>query len=56
VLRHLWLSEEQARALAAQLEDFSSRQDSADADVSGEAYGLLLSLYRADIPRLPAVE
>ena len=56
VLRHLWLSEEQARALAAQLEDFSSRQDSADAVVSGEAYGLLLSLYRADIPRLPAVE
>ena len=57
VLRHLWLSEQQARALAVQLEDFSARQDSADAGSgSGEAYGLLLSLYRADIPQLPAAE
>ena len=55
VLRHLWLSEQQARTLAAQLEDFVTRQHPADAD-SGEAYGLLLSLYRADIPRLPAAE
>lgn len=55
VLRHLWLSEQQARALAAQLEDFATRQHAAG-PVSGEAYGLLLSLYRADIPRLPAAE
>jgi hypothetical protein len=55
VLRHLWLSEQQARTLAAQLEDFATRQHPADA-VSNEAYGLLLSLYRADIPRLPAAE
>ena len=55
VLRHLWLTEEQARALAAQLENFATRQDPAGA-VSGEAYGLLLSLYRADIPRLTAAE
>ena len=55
VLQHLWLSEQQARTLAAQLEDFATRQHPADA-VSGEAYGLLLSLYRADIPRLPAAE
>ena len=55
VLRHLWLSEQEARALAGQLEDFATRQHPADA-VSGEAYGLLLSLYRADIPRLPAAE
>ena len=55
VLRHLWLSEQQARTLAAQLEDFATRQHPADA-VSGEAYGLLLSLYRTDIPRLPAAE
>jgi DNA-binding transcriptional ArsR family regulator len=55
VLRHLWLSEQQARALAAQLEDFGTWQHPADA-ASGEAYGLLLSLYRADIPRLPAAE
>jgi DNA-binding transcriptional ArsR family regulator len=55
VLRHLWLSEQQARTLAAQLEDFATQQHPADA-VSGEAYGMLLSLYRADIPRLPAAE
>ena len=55
VLRHLWLSEQQARTLSAQLEDFGTQQHPADA-VSGEAYGLLLSLYRADIPRLPAAE
>lgn len=52
VLRHLWLSQQQARALAAQLEDFVTREHPADT-VSGEAYGLLVSLYRADIPRLP---
>jgi DNA-binding transcriptional ArsR family regulator len=55
VLQHLWLSEQQALALAVQLEDFATRQHPAD-PVSGEAYGLLLSLYRADIPRLPAAE
>jgi DNA-binding transcriptional ArsR family regulator len=55
VLRHLWLSEQQARALAAQLEDFVTRQHPANA-VFSEAYGLLLSLYRADIPKLPAAE
>jgi DNA-binding transcriptional ArsR family regulator len=63
-LRHLWLSEPQARALAARLADFAPREPPADAGSasadagsgdagSGEAYGLLLSLYRADIPRLP---
>jgi len=55
VLRHLWLSEQQARALTIQLDDFVTRQHPADA-VCAEAYGLLLSLYRADIPRLPASE
>lgn len=55
VLRHLWLSEQQARTLSAQLEDFVTQQHPVD-PVSGEAYGLLLSLYRADIPRLPAAE
>jgi hypothetical protein len=55
VLRHLWLSEQQARTLAARLEEFSARQPAED-PASGAAYGLLLSLYRADIPRLPAAE
>jgi DNA-binding transcriptional ArsR family regulator len=54
-LRHLWLSPRQARDLAARLEDFASQQRDEDPD-AGEAYGLLLSLYRADIPRLPAAE
>jgi DNA-binding transcriptional ArsR family regulator len=55
VMRHLWLSERQARALAGQLEDFITGPQAQDA-ISGEAYGLLLSLYRADIPRLPPAE
>jgi DNA-binding transcriptional ArsR family regulator len=55
VLRHLWLTEQEARAVAAQLEDLATQPHPADA-VSGEAYGLLLSLYRADTPRLPAAE
>ena len=55
ILRHLWLSEQQARAITVQLEDFASMQHPADV-VPGDAYGLLLSLYRADIPRLPAAE
>jgi hypothetical protein len=55
VLQHLRLSEQQARTLAAQLEHFAAQQHPADA-ASGAAYGLLLSLYRADIPRLPAAE
>ncbi|HXT90015.1 MAG TPA: helix-turn-helix domain-containing protein [Trebonia sp.] len=53
VLQHLWLTEQQARTLAAQLEDFITRQHPADG-AAGEPYGLLLSLYRTDIPRLPA--
>jgi DNA-binding transcriptional ArsR family regulator len=68
VLRHLWLSQQQARALAARLEEFAVSQDSDDANAdhanadhanaddgieSSAAYGLLLSLYPTDIPRLP---
>jgi DNA-binding transcriptional ArsR family regulator len=52
VLRHLWLSPRQAAALAAQLHDYANQPRPEDAD-HGEAYGLLISLYRADIPRLP---
>jgi DNA-binding transcriptional ArsR family regulator len=52
VLRHLWLTPQQAAALAAQLHDYASQPRQEDAD-HGEAYGLLVSLYRADIPRLP---
>jgi DNA-binding transcriptional ArsR family regulator len=52
VLRHLWLTPRQASALAAQLHDYANQPRQEDAD-HGEAYGLLISLYRADIPRLP---
>jgi DNA-binding transcriptional ArsR family regulator len=52
VLRHLWLTPQQASALAAQLHDYAHQPRQEDAD-RGEAYGLLISLYRADIPRLP---
>jgi DNA-binding transcriptional ArsR family regulator len=52
VLRHLWLTPQQASALAAQLHDYANQPRQQDAD-HGEAYGLLVSLYRADIPRLP---
>jgi DNA-binding transcriptional ArsR family regulator len=50
VLRHLRLSSVQARELARELEH---RATSAAGDEAGESYGLLLSLYRADVPRLP---
>jgi DNA-binding transcriptional ArsR family regulator len=52
VLRHLWLTPQQASALAAQLHDYANQPRQEDAD-HGEAYGLLISMYRADIPRLP---
>jgi len=52
VLTHLWLTPQQARALAAELHDHATRPHPDD-PTQGEAYGLLVSLYRADIPRLP---
>jgi DNA-binding transcriptional ArsR family regulator len=50
VLRHLWLTAEQARELADRLER-QGAQPYPDAGAQGEPYGLLLSLYPADIPR-----
>jgi DNA-binding transcriptional ArsR family regulator len=50
LLRHLRLTTDQARALAASLEQFAA--DLPD-QPAGEPYGVLLSLYRADIPVLP---
>ncbi|MBB5081943.1 ArsR/SmtB family transcription factor [Nonomuraea endophytica] len=52
VLYHLWLTPEEARALAERLETFDHGHHE-DAEPGAEAYGVLLSLYRADIPRLP---
>lgn len=52
LLRHLWLTPQQARALITQLHDYAAGPHPAD-PAQGEAYGLLISLYRADIPALP---
>ena len=52
VLRHLRLTTKRARALAARLERFATDTDLSD-QADGQPYGILLSLYRADIPVLP---
>lgn len=49
-LSHLWLTPEQARDLARSIEADPPHADQDPA--RGEAFGLLVSLYRADIPRL----
>lgn len=51
-LQHMWLSQRQARALAARIEEWVRQEDAADSG-EGEPFGLLVSLYRADIPKLP---
>ncbi|MFI5532173.1 ArsR/SmtB family transcription factor [Kitasatospora sp. NPDC051853] len=51
-LSHLWLTPAQARALARSIETAAAHPDQ-DPE-RGEAFGLLVSLYRADVPRLPA--
>jgi DNA-binding transcriptional ArsR family regulator len=51
-LRHLRLTPAQAEQLADVLESLASHHSAAEAD-DGRLYGLLLSLYRADIPDLP---
>jgi DNA-binding transcriptional ArsR family regulator len=52
LLRHVRLNREQATALAAELETFAGEQHLPDGG-SGRPYGVLVSLYRADIPVLP---
>ncbi|GAA4574783.1 ArsR/SmtB family transcription factor [Planotetraspora kaengkrachanensis] len=51
ILRHLWLTEDEAEALAAELRVYATEPPPSDA-TRGEAYGLLVSLYPADIPAL----
>jgi DNA-binding transcriptional ArsR family regulator len=50
ILRHLRLTGEHARRL---VEELAAAADQATSDAHGTPYGLLLSLYRADIPTLP---
>lgn len=54
VLRHLWLTPEEAGELAARLHDRAAASRSSADVPDSEAYGLLVSLYPADIPKLPA--
>ena len=51
VLRHLWLSSEEAHALAARLREQADEPHTVDSS-RGEPYGLLVSLFPADIPTL----
>ncbi|WP_431898454.1 ArsR/SmtB family transcription factor [Nonomuraea sp. bgisy101] len=53
VLQHLWLTPEEAGALVTRIKEFAAAQREND-DRRGEPYGLLLSLYPADIPALPS--
>ncbi|MEE6259074.1 ArsR/SmtB family transcription factor [Plantactinospora sonchi] len=53
LLRHVRLTTGQARALAASIERFANGEHLTDQE-DGQPYGVLLSLYRADIPVLPA--
>ncbi len=53
VLRHLWLTPEEADELAARLHKRAHEAHSSPTDPRSEAYGLLVSLHPADIPRLP---
>lgn len=50
-LRHLWLSPEAASALAAEIEAYATGIDVSDSP-DGRQYGLLMSLFPTDTPRL----
>ncbi|MDG6109860.1 helix-turn-helix transcriptional regulator [Dactylosporangium aurantiacum] len=52
-LRHARLTVAQAQALAASLERFAGEEHMPSDGDAGEPYGLLVSLYRADVPVLP---
>ncbi|MGF1427632.1 ArsR/SmtB family transcription factor [Kitasatospora sp. LaBMicrA B282] len=51
LLRHLWLTDEEAHALAARLRAEGEAPMPVDSS-RGEAYGLLVTLFPADIPAL----
>ena len=54
-LRHLWLAQDEARALISELRQAVPR-NGLRPPAEGDAYGLLISLFRADIPALPPDE
>ncbi|XVQ81776.1 ArsR/SmtB family transcription factor [Microbispora siamensis] len=53
LLNHLWLTPQEAHALIARLRDLLPPPGGRTPPPGGEPYGLLLSLYPADIPTLP---
>ncbi|WP_441251265.1 ArsR/SmtB family transcription factor [Kitasatospora sp. McL0602] len=55
LLRHLWLTPDEVQALTARVQVFATDPPPTDGS-RGEAYGLLISLYRADIPSLAQEE
>ncbi|GAA1980206.1 ArsR/SmtB family transcription factor [Kitasatospora viridis] len=55
VLRHLWLTRAEAEAMEVRLRAMADEPAPTD-PASGEAYGLLVSLFRADVPSLPPDE
>ncbi|MBE1609245.1 helix-turn-helix domain-containing protein [Actinopolymorpha pittospori] len=55
VLRHVFLTREEAKELVGRIEELAARPYRSDGS-RGHAYGLLLSLHRTDSPTLPAGE
>ena len=51
-LRHLWLTDAEAHALEARLRATTAEPRPTD-PARGEPYGLLVSLFHADVPSLP---
>ncbi|WP_225826534.1 ArsR/SmtB family transcription factor [Streptomyces naphthomycinicus] len=51
-LRHLWLTDEEAQALENRLRALTAEPHPANR-AQGAPYGLLISLFRADVPSLP---
>jgi DNA-binding transcriptional ArsR family regulator len=54
-LRHLWLTQDEARTLVGELRQAIPRKGLSP-PAAGDAYGLLISLFPADIPALPPDE
>ncbi|MEV7617733.1 winged helix-turn-helix domain-containing protein [Streptomyces sp. NPDC089799] len=52
-LRHLWLTEAEAHALQGRLTAMAEEPHAATDRASATPYGLLVSLFRADVPSLP---
>jgi DNA-binding transcriptional ArsR family regulator len=54
-LQHLWLTQDEAHALVGELRQAVPRRG-LSRPMAGDAYGLLISLFLADIPTLPPDE